>query len=264
MAGNSAFEMVQERGWQGGLRNLLRSEFGRWWKTRLWWTQGLMWAVILNFILGAVIWNPGAEDVLSAPTFYSLFAGLFPSIAVVIIMQDVLVGEKESGTAAWVLSKPVSRPAFILAKLAAHLVGVLVTIVIFPGVVAYVQISLAGQQWLNPLDFAAGLGVLWVYMLYYLTLTLMLGTFFNHRAPVIGIPLGLSFGQQMIFGILPVLVNVLPWTLAVPLNGSADNSIAAALMLGQTPANMIPFYAALVCIVIFIALSLWRFEREEF
>ena len=91
----------------------------------------------------------------------------------------------------------------------------------------------------------------------------MLGTFFNHRGPVIGISLALAFGQQMVFGLLPALTFILPWVLAVPA-GFFDPSIAASLMLGQEPFSMIPFYITFISIFVFLALSLWRFEKEEF
>ena len=107
---------------------------------------------------------------------YALFSCLFPTIAVIIILQDAIIGEKESGTAAWVLSKPVSRTAFVVAKLIAHSVGVLVTMTLLPGLVAYLQLSLAGDTWLNPLAFVGGMGIVWLYQMFFLTLTLMLGT----------------------------------------------------------------------------------------
>ena len=43
---------------------------------------------------------------------YGIFGGMFVAFGVMIIMQRVLVGEKRSGTAAWVLSKPVTRTGF--------------------------------------------------------------------------------------------------------------------------------------------------------
>jgi hypothetical protein len=91
----------------------------------------------------------------------------------------------------------------------------------------------------------------------------MLGTFFNHRGPVIGIPLALAFGQQLILGILPILVEVLPWTLVIPF-GEIELPFAASVMRGATPYSMNPFYSAVIMVVLFVALSLWRFEREEF
>jgi hypothetical protein len=35
-------------------------------------------------------------------------------------------------------------------------------------------------------------------------------------------------------------------------------------MRGQAPYTMNPFYIALILVVLFVVLSLWRFEREEF
>ena len=264
MAGNSAFQMVAARGWRGGLRNMLRVENGKWWRSQMWWIQAIMWTAIVNGILAGILWS-GQEAVgaIEAVSLYGIFSGLFPAIAVVIIMQDALVGEKETGTAAWILSKPVSRTAFVLAKFLANSLGVLVTMLLIPGLVAYIQISLALGSWLAPLNFLAGIGVLYVLQWYYLSLTLMLGAFFNQRGPVIGIPLALAFGQQILFGMLPFLLKVLPWTLAVPA-GELDSSIASAVILGQTPPSLFPLYISLVSVFVFMALAFWRFEKEEF
>jgi ABC-2 type transport system permease protein len=262
MAGNSAFELVQVRGWRGGLDNLLRGEFGSWWKSNTWWVQTLIWVGVINGILAGVLWGAEGIGPQEAAGFYSIFSGLFPTIAVIIILQDAVVGEKESGTASWVLSKPVARTAFILAKLIANTVGVIVTMVVFPGVVAYLQIRLAGAQ-LAPLNFILGMGVLALNLIFFLTLTLMLGTLFAHRGPVIGIPLALAFGQQLLLGVAPFLVEVLPWILVVPF-GNYELPIAATLMQGQPPPTMTPLYAISILIVVFVSVSLWRFEQEEF
>lgn len=264
MAGNSAFDLVQETGWRGGLRNLLRADFGVWFGTRLWWTQGLIWIAVINGILAGVLWSSSeGPDVPTGLTLYCVFSALFPAIAVVIIMQDAIVGEREAGTAAWVLSKPVSRAAFVLSKLFPNLAGVLVSMILLPGAIAYAQLSAAQGAPLPVGRFLAGQGLLWVYNSYYLTLTLMLGTFFTHRAPVIGIPLALAFGQQMLLGLLPFLAKVLPWSVAMPL-GDTDRSIISAVMLGQPLPDLTPLFATSLSIVIFVAVALWRFEKEEF
>ena len=263
MASNDAFVMAYTRGWRGGLRNMLRAELGKWFRTNMWWVQSLIWIVVINGILAGVIWSEEGIDIFEAVALFSLFMGLFPAIAIIIIMQDAIVGEKESGTVAWVLSKPVSRSAFVLAKLIANLIGVLITMVLLPSLVAYIHISFAGGELLDPLNFLGGLAVVYLNLVFYLTLTLMLGTFFNHRGPVIGIPLALAFGQQLIFGILPFLVEVLPWTLVVPY-GDIELPFAAAVVRGELPHSMNPFYTTLILVVLFIALSLWRFEKEEF
>lgn len=264
MAGNSAFQPVTARGWSGGLGNLLRASFGQWFHTRMWWTQAALWTLVINGILAGVLWSGNeAPEVLDGVMLYSIFSGLFPSIAAVIIMQDAIVGEREAGTAAWVLSKPVSRAAFVLSKLIPNLVGVFVSMILIPGVVAYGQLSAFQGSPLNIPGFLAALAVMLVYDSFYMTLTLMLGTFFTHRAPVIGIPLALAFGQQMLFGIAPFLVKILPWTLVVPLNDRRD-ALAPALILREPLPDLTVLFITLFWILLFVTVSLWRFEKEEF
>jgi ABC-2 type transport system permease protein len=182
---------------------------------------------------------------------------------VIIILQDAIVGEKQSGTAAWVLSKPVSRPAFIVSKIIPNAIGVLVTMVLIPGAVAYAQIALATGTAIPPLQFIAAQGILWLNLIFYLTLTLMLGTLFNHRGPVIGLALAFLFGQQYLVGLVPALIKVLPYTLALPIDENF-NAIAASVMLGQAPHSWLPAVSSAVLAVVFVAVSIWKFNQEEF
>jgi ABC-2 type transport system permease protein len=265
MAGNSAFELRDERGWRRGLGNLMSAGFAAWWSTNLWWVQTLMWTAIINVALAGLLWGAEVFDPQEAPALFALFAGLFPPIAVTIIMQDAVVGEKLSGTAAWVLSKPVSRTAFILSKLIPSAVGVVLTMNVFPGAAAFVQFTLAGAP-PAPLPYVLGMGVLAVNLLYFLTLTVMLGVLANNRAVVIGVPLALAFGQQYLLGMLPALRYVLPWTLVLPPPGSEGlgGAIAASTMAQQPLPSLVPLYAAVVSIGVFSAVAVWRFREEEF
>ncbi|MEW5871826.1 MAG: ABC transporter permease [Chloroflexota bacterium] len=262
MAGNDAFELVRARGWRGGLENLLSMELGKWFKTNMWWVQGLIWLLVVNGVLAGLLFGEEDFPASDAVAMVGIFAGMFPAIAVVIIMQDALVGEKEAGTAAWVLSKPASRKAFLLSKWVANVLGVLVTMVVIPCLAAFVLISYTRPGEIALLPYLGGMGLLWVNATYYLSLTLMLGSFFNHRGPVIGIPLALAFGQQMLFGLLPALINVLPWTIVVPA-GDLDSAIFPSLVSGQPLPNLMPLYVTSACIPLFLLLALWRFEKEE-
>lgn len=262
MAANEAFQLVNERGWRRGLNNLLHAEMGGWWKTSAWWIQALIWVGVVNMSIASVIWS-SAEDAPEGIALYALFSCLFPTIAIIVILQDAIIGEKELGTAAWVLSKPVSRTAFVVAKLIAHSLGVLVTMTLLPGLVAYIQISLAGSEWLNPLNFVAGMSVIWLYQLFFLTLTLMLGVLNDKRAAVIGIPLALAFGTQLLIGIVPALQYVLPWRLAV----GAENetlSVIESIILGAEPFSWLPVVAVAGFVALFTAVSIHQFQREEF
>jgi ABC-2 type transport system permease protein len=265
MAGNSAFELVSERGWRRGLGNMLRSELAHWWKTRRWWIQCLIWTGTIGFMLGAMLFGspdePPPGDVVAV--IYAVFAGLFPAVGVVILMQGAVVGEKKDGTAAWVLSKPVTRLAFVLSKLIANSLGVLATMVILPGILAYtLQAVAARNPWPLP-GFLAALGVVFLSNFYFLSLTLMLGTFFGSRGPVIGIALALLFLQQYLVGMAPFLRYVLPWNLVIPIGQSVD-AVVPCLLLGTHHYSFIPILVVALESILFVLIGLLRFRHEEF
>jgi ABC-2 type transport system permease protein len=251
-------------GWSRGLDNMLAVELGHWFRTKRWWTQLLIWSALVNGILALVIISEDSGGAAKLVMLFNIFLSLFATFGVCILMQGTIVGEKQSGTAAWVLSKPVSRPAFILAKLVANSVGVALTIVLAQGLIAYILVSAGSGTMLSPLGFLAGLGVQLVHLLFYITLTLMLGAAFGRRGPVIAIPLLFFFAQELLIGFFPALVTVLPWNLTVPPDGSAYPSIATALMTGTEPLSYLPLATTLGASVLFMVAGLWIFERLEF
>jgi ABC-2 type transport system permease protein len=262
MTGNSAFELVSERGWRRGLGNLMGAGFAAWFRTNTWWTFGGAWTIVTVAIMaGAIFSTDGSEPGLGL-MIYGLSAGLFATIAVVITVMSEIVGEKQSGTAAWILSKPVSRSAFIVAKLIPNAVGLLVCLVVMPGIAAYIMLSLTGTG-LDPLGFLAGMGVLGLHLLFYLTLTVMLGTLFDRRGAVIAIPLAIAFGQQLLLGLGQVVRQILPYMLVMP-TPDGDPSVFGTLAMGQQPDSYLAIFFVSLCIVAFVAVSIWRFEQEEF
>jgi len=272
MSGNSAFELVNQLGWQAGLKNMLRAEFKRWWKTRTWWTQSIISIAAVDLTLATLIFSINTTDevemsVIELIGLYGLFAGLFTTVSVVIMMQGTIVGEKISGTAAWLFSKPVSIPAFLISKLVANAFGVAVTSIIIPGIGAYLIISMGTGEYLTILNFIAGIGILYLFSFYWLALTLMLGTFFNTRGPVIGIPLALIFGQQFITGLImaisPKIINFLPYPLIMP-SQDGLGSVVQNVIMGITPTSWIPVISSLVATLIFFVVGIWRFRKEEF
>ena len=263
-AGNCVFQLKEGTGWSRGLDNLLSVELGRWFRTKKWWTQILIWAAIINVILALVVISEDGGGAAELAMLYNIFVGVFATFGVCILMQGAIVGEKQSGTAAWIFSKPVSRPAFLLAKLIANSVGVALTIVLVQGLIAYLLIYLGSGTILPPLGVVGGLGAQLVHLFFYVTLTLMLGATFSKRGPVIAIPLLFLFAQELLMGFFPILVELFPWTLVVPPDGSEYLSVAAALMTGSQPLSYLPLVTTLGASVLFVALALWIFERQEF
>jgi ABC-type transport system involved in multi-copper enzyme maturation permease subunit len=260
--GNRIFEPVAEKGWRRGLANLHRSEFGRWFGTKLWLTMALMWTAIFNFMLAGVLRQ--SEQPMSmgdAYGFFLIFAGMFPSIAVVIIMQDVLVGEKQNGAAAWILSKPVSRPAFVISKLIPNSVGVVTSMALMPTLVAYLLIGLISGGWAAPLNLAAVIAIISLNLIFFLTMTLMLGALTDSSAAVIAIPLAFAFTQQYLAGLLPFLKTYLPWGLFIPMV-EGQPTPTMAIITGQPPDLQAVWFTA-ICCILFTAVAIWRFDKTE-
>src|SRR6185503_20475223 len=147
-AARRVLEPATSRGWRRGFANLFRKEQSTWWGTRRWLVHLLVWVAVLNgLILFLNLNDPPAADDLEVlkdmyqeglKIFFEL-TGIATGIGVLITAQSAIVGEKQLGTAAWVLSKPVSRSAFVLAKFASHAIGLLGLAILVPHIVFYGQ-----------------------------------------------------------------------------------------------------------------------------
>jgi ABC-2 type transport system permease protein len=268
MTSATALQPVKESGWRRGLANLLRKENSEWWHTRRWWLQTLVWLLIVNGILAVGLWvvpivDP--EDTSDSMDNLGIFIQLmawFPMFAVIVTAQGAIIGEKQSGTAAWIMSAPVSRSAFILAKVVAYALGFFVTIILVQGVVAYVQLSLSDGSPLALAPYLAMLALLSLYLFFYLALTLMLGAFFDARGPVLGIAIAIAIGSMLSFG--NIFAGFLPWlTVLLP---EAIPGILTLLVAGEPLPDVWPIPIILISVysLIFVILAIWRFNREEF
>ncbi len=252
-------------GWLSGFGNMLRMENGKWWGTRQWLTQALYWLLAVNGIVAmpllvAPIMDPGATiSVMSGLDIFMPIMAMVAAFGVVIVMQSAIVGEKQSGTAAWVLSSPITRSAFILSKLVANALGLFFVAIVVQGVVGYGITSYYGGAALPVASFAISMGLQALHMVFYITLAVMLGSFFNSRGPVLGIVIGLAAGQDIIGQIVGA---ILPWfPLLLP---NRIHEIALMVATGQTPTTYIPLVSGLLLSAVFVVVAIWRFKRTEF
>ncbi len=268
----SSMELISDSSPRRGFLNFLSKENGSWWKTKHWWVQMLIWVAIINGMIAMVLVSIANEPQVTAPSstpihalLYSLFSGMAPVIGMIIIAQDALVEEKQTGTAAWILSKPVSRVSFFLSKLIANGLGGLVTMVLIPGAVAYVEFYFATRAWPNPIAFLEVIGIIFLNLAFYLSLTLMLGAFFQSRGGVIAIPMFVLFGAQLLGSVKPLLY-VMPWLLLWPLQfgGPEQISIAGAILMGNPIPTFWPIITTALFTTIFVILGIWRFDKQEF
>src|SRR5512139_2569326 len=176
-------------GWRMGLRNMLAKENFAWWRTRRWWIQIIIAVLILNGSLALNLRDQMRTSIDMQAVNYLTTSALFIPIIVMVLAQDAILTERHSGTTAWVLSKPLQRPAFILSKLIAYGLGFLVTWVLIPNIIFYFQLVAAGREGLSIPGFIGLTGLCFLNLLFYMTLALMLATLFNNRAPGLGISL---------------------------------------------------------------------------
>ena len=256
----------RERGWKMGLANMLTKENAAWWWTRRWWVQCLIALSILNGCFALNMRDSGSS-VQNAGLNFLIVAAIAAPFVAMVVGQDSILGERHSGTAAWVLSKPLQRPAFILGKLIANGLGLLATWAVFPGSIAYLQFRAYGLDQLSISGYAAGMGLVYLNLLFYLTLALMLATLFNGRGPGLGIALlnfmiWLPFLAEPIMKYVPWLLKVMPWNLLMPFG--ANSPLAGYLMLEAPLPTVTPIIATVLWCVLFVVVAIWRISREEF
>jgi ABC-2 type transport system permease protein len=285
MASNDEFQSVGNQGWLQGYANLSRKENYLWWGTSRWWVQILVWLLIANGILFMVIGiapsmekspdsasstqatqNTGqAQDPLDiyGLNVFLKMAGITLAIGVVVLGQDTLINEKQSGTASWVLSKPVSRGAFILSKVVSHALGILITMVVAQGIGAYLIIYFITHRALPIMPFMGAMGMLFISLLFWLGLSIMLGALSNKRGLVIGLPLVFILGYSLFVEIIPWTGEIMPWNLTAAVS-IARPALGLSLVTGHSLPTLMPLFGSLIGCLLFIAIAIWRFQKEEF
>jgi ABC-type transport system involved in multi-copper enzyme maturation permease subunit len=173
----------------------------------------------------------------------------------------LIVNEKRFGTAAWVMSNPVSRSAFLLAKLVGQGISILVVVVLLPCFVAYLQVSLHSHSAQPVLPFLIAILILCLYLFFYFTFALMLGTMMTTTGPVIGISIalmiGINFLKSALGGFAPKFVQLLPETvLAIAGEVVNTNSLPEGWYS--------PIVSTMILSLAFLSLAIQRFRREEF
>jgi ABC-2 type transport system permease protein len=267
-ATSTSLRPIAASGWTSGFGNLLRHELRPWLRTRFGLLQAGIWLLALNGFMAVPLWlaplfDPrertdlqaeGGALTLGLLLFFRLGVQVC-GVGAAILAMSALVGDKQSGTAAWVLSKPASRAAFVLAKYVALSVGSLLTMVGLQSAIAYVHIGLAGGRLPDAAPFAVASALLGLNVLFALALTLVLGAFLNSRGTVVGVAIGILFGQQVLGNFLGPVASYLPESLG---------ALAAAIALGQSNAVS---YAAVFSTTILtlgcVAAAIWRFGRDE-
>lgn len=252
--------------WQRGLAPLVRRELRKWWGSRRWLVQTAIWLALrgglLTFALyvlpqmaagdGQVISQTEALEVGRQMFFGLGLIGL--GVGAIVLLQDAIIEEKATGTAEWVLSKPASRTAYILAKLLPNLLSMAVTMIAIPSLAGYALFRSFGATFTLS-GFLASEGIVALNLLFYVTLTLSLGVLFSSRPPLLAVALGSLLGGSLVP--IAAIAQFTPWRLAdlviLPMMGQPLPPVATTMLLSTALWSLV-----------FVAVAIWQFNRQEF
>jgi ABC-2 type transport system permease protein len=276
MTVNPMLQRVDEKEGLRGFANLKQKENRNWRGTRRWWVNLLLWTVLLCGLSAVMLFAPNDEvsqasqtDIAQAGgllaytlwvglTVFFEFGGPMVAIGTIIQAQDLILTERQNGLMEWLLSKPVTRRAYILAKIGANMPSLWLLMIGLPAGVLYGMLSLRIGEAFSVGPFLAAIGIITVHMLFYFTLTLMLGTIFNQRAAILGIALGSVLGGGLLGNLIQPLYYVTPWMLP---------KIAWMTITGQmipSGLGIAPLATSLLWIFVFTGVAIAKFEKIEF
>ncbi len=176
-----------------GLGALLRGEFTRWssWRILL---HTAVWTLLVSGTLWYVTTTDGDPGWRGFDLLIHIWWMVLP-LGSIAIAQNALIEERQAGTLSWVVSKPVSRPAFILSKIVSDFVGIVVPAVVLQAAIAWWMLPALDSKSGLPIRepelarYLVVLGIEMCIVILFVALTVCLGTIFRSRGPVAGIAL---------------------------------------------------------------------------
>jgi ABC-type transport system involved in multi-copper enzyme maturation permease subunit len=131
----TVFELHTFRVGLSGFWGLLGIEL-RSWLGRRGLIQAMLWTAVVNglvYLSVATENSPfgriGYENLLNVLMFVAVFAGI-------VLTEAMILGEYNSGIAGWLVSKPLARSSYLVAKLLGLWAGLSITAILIPGLVA--------------------------------------------------------------------------------------------------------------------------------
>lgn len=253
-----------------GLGGLLRGELSRWLGRR-----GLVhliaWSVAIQ---GWMYWDTvvDAKAMDGWRGFDALIQmwWIMAPLAAIGIAQNALLEERHNDTTAWVLSKPVSRPAFVVSKILGDAMGLIAIAVVLQGTILYLWLPRVdpdvGLKIMRP-DlgrYAAVLGVLSLAVLFFVALTICITTIVPWRGPAAAVGL-------MVWGVIwaAPTANFERFTMGGLVTGEFDSPrrmkpIAEYLVFDTPLEPTSSIVWTLIAAVAFTVLGALVFRRQQF
>jgi ABC-2 type transport system permease protein len=178
--------------------------------------------------------------------------GQFGVLIAILVTMGSVATEKERGTAAFVLTKPITRDAFVGAKVVA--IGILLGLAVgVAGALCWVYTAILFEP-LPAAQFAGAVGLVWLSLAVFAAWT-FLASVTSRSALVAG---GIGFGMFLVVGIVSALPGIGPY-MPASLWGAAD-----VLAVGTLPDPLLgPVLANVALVGVPLGLAAWSFRRQE-
>ena len=263
--GKGSLLPVTGTSWLSGFRNMFSKESGKWLSTHRWLVQSMLWAVLINgiaslpLLFGSSV-QIGAEGATpEVPELFFTLMGSMTGFGVIILSQSTVVEEKNSGTAEWVLSSPLSRESFLLSKLLSNTLWMFGILILLQGFIFEGILTIFGVSIVPTLNLLKGLTLNGVNIFFWISLSLMLGSHFSSRGPVIGIPILILLFEDIISEFGKIYV---PWLPIIMPKRMVE--LATLAGTGSSLYSIVPIVTSLMFSCLFTVIAIWRFRREEF
>ena len=179
------------KNWLRGFYPIFKKELFRRLGNKRWILSLIIWmslsAVPTISLAGAASSSPSASQGIGVLSLF-LWLGTTPMwIGTIVISQGAIVEEKLTQTLLWIFSKPLSGSAFVLAKFAAYALFIAVMMLGIPAIVVGVFAVLYGLSFNYLLGYISSILMIYLLLLFILSLTLMLGTLFQKISSVTAI-----------------------------------------------------------------------------
>jgi ABC-2 type transport system permease protein len=198
------------------------------------------------------------EGMIPEPTVADAMAqftkniGQFGVLVAILVTMGSVATEKERGTAAFLLTKPIGRTAFVAAKVLS-IGGLLALATAVAGLLCWIYTAILFEP-LPAGHFAAAVALVWLSLAVLSALT-FLASVVTRSALVAG---GIGFGVFVLVGILSALPGIGAY-LPTGLWGAAD-----VLALGTLPDPLAgPILANVGFLLAAVGLAAWSFSRQE-
>lgn len=242
-----------------GFCPIYQKELARWFGTRRWISQLIIWVALTA--APAIGLTPSGGSTNQGASLLSLFLylGATPmAIGTIVLTQGAILEEKLTQTLLWVCSKPLSRSAFILAKFAAYAVFIGSILLGGPAIVTYVAALMFGlPSQITLLGYLVSVLMVYLLLMFILALTLMLGTFLSSIGAVTASALFVFFGgatlssNQQLQQVEPYSFGALPRYAAEAVVGRFSNTAWIAMS------------STLSLIALCLLIASWQMERHE-